>query len=117
MGAGTISDATFDRVGAVLTRALDGLTIDQLKKQPAGPESNSIGWLAFHLIRVHDINFSNLLQREAAWSAEKWYEKFGMMVETGALGGSTLDEVRAFEPASAEVFAGYWEAARARSRE
>ena len=47
MGAGTIPDATFDRIGAVLTRAMEGLTFEQLKRQPAGPESNPIGWLAF----------------------------------------------------------------------
>ncbi len=117
MGAGTIPDATFDRIGAVLTRALDGLTFEQLKRQPAGPESNPIGWLAFHLIRVHDINFSHLLKKDTVWSTEQWYEKFGVPAETGNLGGSTLDEVRAFEPAEADVFIGYWEAARARSRE
>ncbi len=81
MGAGTIPDATFDRIGAVLTRALEGLTFEQLKRQPAGPESNPIGWLAFHLIRVHDINFSHLLKKDTVWSAEKWYEKFGVPAE------------------------------------
>ena len=101
----------------MLARALDGLSIEQLKKQPAGPESNPIGWLAFHLIRVHDNNFSNLLGREPIWITEKWYERFGLPSETGSLGGSTLDQVRAFEPASAEVFSAYWEAARAYSRE
>ena len=117
MGVGTIPDAIFDRVGAVLTRALDGLSIEQLKQQPAGPTSNPIGWLAFHLVRVHDISFSHLLGKEPAWSAERWHERFGVPVETGTLMGSTLDEVRAFEPVAAEVFVGYWEAARARSRE
>jgi hypothetical protein len=51
MGAGTVPDATFDRVGGIFLRALDGLSIEQLRKQPAGPESNPIGWIAFHLSR------------------------------------------------------------------
>jgi hypothetical protein len=117
MGAGTVPNATFDRVGAVLIRALEGLSVEQLRSQPAGPESNPIGWIAFHLSRVHDKTFSSLLNREQVWVEEKWCEKFGLPPETTSLGGSSLDEVRAFDPVSAEVLARYWEAGRARSRE
>jgi hypothetical protein len=117
MGAGTVPDATFDRVGAVLTRALHGLFAEQLRSQPAGPESNPIGWIAFHLSRVHDNTFSSLMGKEQVWRQEKWFEKFGLPPETTSLGGSTLDQVRAFDPVGAEVLAGYWEAVRARSHE
>ena len=117
MGVGTISDAAFERVGGVLLRALDGMSIEQLRRQPAGPESNPMGWIAFHLSRVHDRSFSQLLGKEQAWKEGKWFEKFGLPEETGSLGGSTLDQVREFDPISAETLAGYWKAARERSRE
>jgi hypothetical protein len=117
MGAGTVPDATFDRVGGIFLRALDGLSIEQLRKQPAGPESNPIGWIAFHLSRVHDNTFSTLLGREQAWKEDKWYEKFGLTPETTSLGGSTLDQVREFDPISAEVLASYGKAVRTRSHE
>ena len=68
MSAGTVPQATLERIGGVLLRALDGLSVEQLRSQPAGPDSNPIGWLAFHLSRVHDSNFSNLLGKEQAWS-------------------------------------------------
>jgi hypothetical protein len=117
MGAGTVPDATFDRVGGTLLRALDGLSIEQLRKQPAGPESNPIGWMAFHLSRVHDNTFSALLGKEQVWREDKWFEKFDLPPETTSLGGNTLDQVRAFDPVSADVLAGYWSAVRARSHE
>ena len=47
MSAGTISQAAYDRIGGVMTRALTGLSPEQLRTQPAGPESNPIdkhGW-------------------------------------------------------------------------
>jgi hypothetical protein len=117
MGVGTVPNAILDRVGGIFLRALDGLSIEQLRRQPAGSESNPIGWIAFHLTRVHDANFSALLGKNQAWVAENWYEKFGLTSESAALGGNNLDQVRAFDPVSAEVLAGYWQAARARSHE
>lgn len=117
MPPGTVPNATFDRVGGVLTRGLQGLSLEQLRKQPAGPESNPIGWMAYHLMRVHDVGFSNLLGKEQAFHEQRWYEKFGLPPETGSLGGSTLDQVRAFDPVSADALLGYWQAVRERSRE
>jgi hypothetical protein len=117
MGVGTISDAAFERVGSVLLRALDGMSVEQLRTQPAGPESNPMGWLAFHLSRVHDRSFSAVAGKEQVWVEGKWYEKFGLTAETGSLGGSTLDQVRAFDPISAELLSDYWKAVRERSRE
>ena len=117
MPLGTVPNATLDRVGSVLTRALDGLSLEQLRRQPAGPESNPIGWMAFHLARVHDAGFSNLLGKPQVWREQKWHEKFGVPPETGSLGGSTLDQVREFNPVSAETLLGYWQAVRERSRE
>ena len=117
MGAGTIPDAVFDRLGGILLRALDGLSLEQLCKQPAGPESNPIGWITFHLTRVHDAAFSSLLGRTQIWVQEKWYETFGLSPDTRSMSGSSLPQVREFNPISAEVLAGYWQAARVHSQE
>jgi hypothetical protein len=117
MSVGAISQAAFDRIGDTLTRALSGLSREQITRQPAGPESNPIGWIAWHLARVHDTNFSNLLGTEQAWKAEGWAEKFGLSPETKSGGRSTLDEVRAFDPVDADTLIAYWQAARTRSRE
>ena len=115
MGVGTIPDASFDRVGSVLLRALDGLTLQQLKAQPAGTDSNPIGWIAFHLTRVHDRTFSLLLGKVQAFVEGGFHELFGLPADTGTLSGNTLDEVREFNPNSAELLSSYWTAARGHS--
>ena len=117
MSTGAISQAAFERIGDTLVRALTGLTAEQLRRQPAGPESNPIGWVTWHLSRAHDTNFSNLLGREQAWRADGWWERFRLSPETKSGGRSTLDEVRAFDPIDADTLIGYWLAARARSHE
>jgi hypothetical protein len=117
MSAGTVPNAIFDRIGGVLVRGLNGLSVEQLRQQPAGLESNPIGWIAWHLTRVHDGNFANLLGKQEVWVSGGWSERFGLPAEIGSGSGSTLDEVRAFDPLNAETLIGYWEAARELSRE
>ncbi len=117
MSTGSISQAAFDRIGGVLTRALSDLSEEQLRIQPAGDQSNPIGWLAFHLCRVHDRNFSLLLGEPESWESDGWADRFGLPVETGTLGRATLEEVRAFNPTNSETLLAYWEAARERSRQ
>ena len=116
MSAGTIPQAAFDRIDSVMKRALAGLSAEQLRTQPAGPDSNPIGWMAWHLSRVHDTNFSNLLGQGQAWVTEGWHERFGLPATLGSGGGDSLDDVRAFDPLDAATTLGYWDAARARSR-
>ncbi len=114
MSAGELLNVTYDHVSDVLVRALTGLTTDQLRAQPAGPDSNPIGWMAWHLTRGHDSNFSGLLALEQLWVAEGWRQRFGLSIEARGIGDS-LDDVRAFDPIDAETLLGYWNAARARS--
>ena len=101
MSAGTIPQAAFDRIDSVMKRALAGLSAEQLRTQPAGPDSNPIGWMAWHLSRVHDTNFSNLLGQGQAWVTEGWHERFGLPAALGSGGGDSLDDVRAFDPIAA----------------
>lgn len=114
MSAGELLNATYDHLGDVLVRALTGLTTEQLRRQPAGPDSNPIGWIAWHLTRGHDSNFSSLSALEQLWVAEGWRERFRQSIEARGIGDS-LDDVRAFDPVDAETLVGYWKAARARS--
>lgn len=112
MAAGDVSNAAFDRAGSVLKRALTGISADQIRQQPAGPESNPIGWLSWHLTRVHDRTFSTLLGKPELWSSDGWAERFKLSAETGTGGRNTLDEVRAFDPISPDNLLAYWEAVR-----
>jgi hypothetical protein len=64
-----------DRARDGLEKTLEGLTVEELNKQP-GPESNSIGWLAWHLTRVQDRAIANLAGNKQVYISGKWYEKF-----------------------------------------
>ena len=70
-----IVKAVLDRNDAILLRALEGLTVDELQVQ-TGPDSNPIGWLMWHLSRVQDNHFSAMEDKEHAWVTEGWNKKF-----------------------------------------
>ncbi len=117
MGVGTISNAVYDRIGGVLERALTGLTLEQLITQPAGPESNPIGWVAWHLARTQDHNYSILLNKPSLWVEKKWHEQFNLPENAGTGNGDSLEKVRAFDPINSDTLLSYFKAARERSRE
>ena len=99
----------FGHAAEVLGRALDGLTYDELKQQPAGPDSNPIGWLAWHLTRVQDTSVSSLMRKEQAWVAEGWHAEFGSEPTNIRFSQVTPEEVRTFDPVSVETLVGYWD--------
>ncbi|MFC2020476.1 DinB family protein [Chloroflexota bacterium] len=72
----------FMRISRVLETALDGLTEDEINRQPA-PSCNSISWMVWHLTRVQDMHIARLSGNEQVWIAEKWYEKFGRVADPG----------------------------------
>ena len=116
MSAGEISNAAYDRIGGVFHRALTGLTVNQLKAQPAGPEGNPIGWLAWHLTRTQDKNYSLLLGEEEAWIADGWHERFGLPANNHSGIGDSPDRVREFDPIDADTLIAYFGVAREKSR-
>ena len=61
-----------------LEKALDGLSEDELRYQPA-LHANFIEWLVWHMARVED-RWVNLVLRQDddIWVKDKWYERFGM---------------------------------------
>lgn len=61
-----------------LEKALDGLTQDELRYQPA-LHANFIEWIVWHMARVED-RWVNLVLRQDddLWVKRGWYEHFGM---------------------------------------
>jgi hypothetical protein len=74
--ADLLADA-FDRIRGVVGRALDGLTDEQLTEQ-VGPVANPISWLVWHLTRIQDDHVCDVAGIEQAWTAQGWYERFGL---------------------------------------
>ena len=74
--ADLLADA-FDRIKGVVGRALDGLTDEQLAAQ-VGPVANPIAWLVWHLTRIQDDHVCDVAGIEQAWTAQGWYDRFGL---------------------------------------
>ena len=53
MNTGDIAIDHFGRVRRLLAMSIEGLSIEQLMKQP-DEESNPLGWIGWHLARIQD---------------------------------------------------------------
>ena len=58
---------SFGRVDGVLTRAVDGLSVDELTFRP-DPEANTIAWLAWHAARGEDAQVADVAGTEQVWT-------------------------------------------------
>ena len=97
----------FLRIEDELKQVLQGLTVDDLNRQPA-PDCNSIGWLAWHLTRSHDRNMSELMGEEQLWIADKWYVRFDRLPDLGETGvGHTTEQAKAFKSPDGAVILEY----------
>jgi hypothetical protein len=83
----------FTRIEEGVEAALEGLADAELTFR-ADPEANTIAWLVWHLTRVEDDHVSDVAGIEQAWTAEGWYDRFGLPFDKRAHGyGQTTDDV------------------------
>lgn len=109
----TILEA-FTRVRDALPRALDGLTDDELHRQPHPP----IAWLVWRINRVRDNNISRLANLEQAWIAQGWHARFGMEPNPRDFGPAlthTREQVAAFRAPDARTLLDYHEVVHQRT--
>lgn len=106
------AQAVFSRSIGMINQAAEGLTDEDLFHQPT-PESNSIGWLAWHLSRRKDYYTGKLTAESEVWTSNSWAEKFTMDHVTTGLGHSA-EEVSQFCPSRA-LLMGYVQAAHEES--
>lgn len=79
-----------------MRRSVDGLAADQLYWQPA-PHANSIGWLAWHMMRRRDYYSAVLHGEPHVWVTGGWHQRIGRDAEATGMGDSPED-VAAFRP-------------------
>jgi len=109
-------DYGFSSVLRVLERALDGLTSDDLDKQPS-PDSNSIGWITWHLTRYQDDRIAEFMGENQLWVSERWYTQFNRSDDPKDTGlGHSSEEVRAFKSPSVDTLLSYHRAVRERTK-
>ncbi len=65
----------YERILQALEKVLEGLNQDELDKQPH-PDSNSMGWIAWHLTRVQDHHNADVMGKEQLWIKDGWHTKF-----------------------------------------
>lgn len=106
----------YGRVQDFLEHVLDGLTQDDLDWQPRS-DCNSIGWLAWHPTRQHDVQISSLMGEDQLWMSDKWYTKSNRPADHKDVGfGHTPEQVAAFESPNTKTLLGYRRAVLERSK-
>ena len=106
----------YGRIMEILERSLGGLTEDDLNWQPK-PDCNSIGWLAWHLTRWHDVMISNFMEEEQLWIKEGWHQKFRRAADEKDSGmGDKAEDLAKYTSPDAATLLGYQKAVLERSK-
>ncbi len=106
----------YGRVREILEVSLKGLTVDDLNQQPR-PDCNSMGWLAWHLTRVHDDHVADLMGEEQLWIVDGWHARFNRPADPKDIGwGHTPEQVAAFRSPDAQTLVDYYVAVLERTR-
>ena len=106
----------YERISQVLERALEGLTQDDLNQQP-NPDSNSMGWLAWHLTRVQDRAIADLTGEEQLWVKEEWHSRFDRPADPQDVGiGHSLEDLAVFRSPDVHILLAYHHAVLGRSK-
>lgn len=97
----------YGRIYEELQRALSGLSQGDLDHQPK-PDCNSMGWLAWHLIRVQDGQIADLMDAEQVYIKDGWYSEFNRQPEPEDVGfGHSSEQVAAFKSPDVSVIMNY----------
>lgn len=106
----------YGRVQEVLDKALGGLNQDDLHWQPH-PDSNSMGWITWHLTRVQDSHIADLMGEEQLWISGAWYSKFNRKPDPRDTGfGHSSEDVAAFRSPEVATLLEYHRAVMERTR-
>jgi uncharacterized damage-inducible protein DinB len=107
----------YEQIQGTLRRAIGGLDAEQLSRR-GGAESNTIGWLAWHLLRVQDDHIADVAGSEQVWTAEGWADRFGLPFDDAETGyGFSPEQVDQVRIDSAQLLLDYGAAVHARSAE
>ena len=97
---------------ALLLEAVEDLTPEELTWQP-GPDTNPMGWMLWHTIRVEDMWIQFFIQRQIEiWERDGWNEKFGLPTRDNGF-GHTSEQVASFPALDLQELLRYAEAVRA----
>jgi uncharacterized damage-inducible protein DinB len=105
----------YEQIQDTLRRAVDGLDAGRLAAR-VGPEANTVGWLAWHLLRVQDDHVADVADRAQVWTAQGFADRFGLPFDAGETGyGFSAEQVAAVRVASADLLLEYGAAVHAQT--
>ena len=106
----------YEQIQSTLRRAIDGLDTEQLSAR-VGPEANTIGWLAWHLLRVQDDHVAEVADREQVWTAQRFADRSGLPFDAAETGYGFSAEQVAQVRVGADLLAEYGAAVHAQTAE
>jgi DinB superfamily len=102
--------AQLRRVQIELHDCLTGATVADMGA-PIAPGVNPPGWLAWHLTRSHDRNFSEIAGRLQLWTNDGWHARFHRPPDPNDTGyRHTREQVHHFEMVEGDVVLAYHDA-------
>jgi len=97
--------------------ALTGLTVEELNYQPRS-QSNSIGWLAWHVIRSQDRMNADLFGEEQLWTRNQWHTRFNRKPDPKDTGfGHSAEQAVEFQSPAVQTYLDYYRAVFNRTRQ
>jgi len=101
-----LTDA-FNRIPEFVTHVLTDMKQEDLDWRPR-TDSNSIGWLVWHITRQQDAQISDLMGARQIWIEDHWAEKFGRNADPSDHGfGHTPEDVADFRSPDIPCFLDY----------
>ena len=105
----------YDRIAQSVPDVLDGLGTDGASWRP-DDESNSVGWLVWHLTRVMDDHLAGLTGDEQVLASEGYDERLGLDLPAGDTGyGHDAEDVAKVRFTDLGVLAAYHRAVQERA--
>ena len=118
MSATETAMSALERNWGMVDRALEDVDDVILRSQPNG-QSNSIGWLLWHMSRVVD-RFVHTWCQDAPqlWVKDSWHEKFGLDADPDDTGqGWSEDQVAGWQLPAKNLLVDYYDVVKAAARE
>ena len=102
-------ESTLEMEQNLLVEAVEDLTPEELTWQP-GPDTNPMGWMLWHTIRVEDMWVQFFIQGQIEiWERDGWHEKFGLPTRDNGF-GHTPEQVTGFPALDLQELLRYGEA-------
>ncbi len=100
----------FGRVRETVHAVVSGLSADDLAARLTD-ETNSIGWLVWHLTRVQDDHVADAASLEQVWLSQGWEKRFGLGLPRQDTGyGHSPRQIARVQVESGDLLTGYYDA-------